>query len=168
MSRCWRPWLISENMYWAFEWCFLSELEWETFYVIKSCILQSIKQNWSLGQYLELVNVQQHRKALCKLIVSSHRLRIETGRWERPPVPREMRQCDICHQGVEDECHFVLVCPAYVHIRKRYIKQYHWKRPSMFNHKLVQLFNTNNRKSINGLAKYVFQAFSLRNEITRT
>ena len=103
---------------------------------------------------------------VCKLIVSSHRLRIETSRWERPPVPREMRQCEICHQGVEDEFHFVCVCPAYVHIRKKYIKQYYWKRPSMF--KLVQLFNTENRKALNGLAKFVYQAFNLRSELTRT
>ena len=116
----------------------------------RAIFYKCIKLNWSFVQYLELVNVTQHRKSLCKLIVSSHRLRIETGRWERPPVPREMRQCEICHQGVEDEFHFVCVCPAYVHIRKKYIKQYHWKRPSMF--KLVQLFNTENRKAFNGLA----------------
>ena len=132
----------------------------------RAIFYKSIKLNWSFGQYLELVNVTQHRKSLCKLIVSSHRLRIETGRWERPPVPREMRQCEICHQGVEDEFHFVCVCPAYVHIRKKYIKQYYWKRPSMF--KLVQLFNTENRKALNGLAKYVYQAFNLRSELTRT
>ena len=86
--------------------------------------------------------------------------------WERPPVPRGMRQCEICHQGVEDEFHFVCVCPAYVHIRKKYIKQYYWKRPSMF--KLVQLFNTENKKALNGLAKYVYRAFNLRKELTRT
>ena len=33
---------------------------------------------------------------------------------------------------------------------------------------LVQLFNTENRKALNGLAKYVYQAFNLRNEETRT
>ena len=77
-----------------------------------------------------------------------------------------MRQCPICHQGFEDEFHFVCVCPAYVHIRKKYIKQYYWKRPSMFE--LVHLFNTENRKALNGLAKYVYQAFNLRNEVTRT
>ena len=72
----------------------------------------------------------------------------------------------ICHQGFEDEFHFVCVCPACVHIRKKYIKQYYWKRPSMF--KLVQLFNTENRKALNGLAKYVYQAFNVRNELTKT
>ena len=132
----------------------------------RAIFYKSIKQNWSFGQYLEHVNVTQHRKALCRLIVSSHRLRIETGRWERPPVPREMRQCEICHQGVEDEFHFVCVSSAHVHIRKNYIKQYYWKRPSMF--KLVQLFNTENRKALKGLAKYVYQAFNLRSEVTRT
>ena len=34
--------------------------------------------------------------------------------------------------------------------------------------KLVQLFNTGNRKALKWLAKYVYQAFNLRNEVTRT
>ena len=34
--------------------------------------------------------------------------------------------------------------------------------------KLIQLFNAENRKALNGLAKYVYQAFDLRNEVTRT
>ena len=34
--------------------------------------------------------------------------------------------------------------------------------------KVVQLFNTENRKVLNGLAKYVYQVFNLRNELTRT
>ena len=33
--------------------------------------------------------------------------------------------------------------------------------------KLVQLVNSDSRKSINGLAKYVYQAFKLRNNIIR-
>ena len=68
----------------------------------RAIFYKSIKLNCSFGQYLQHVNVTQRRKALWKLIVSSHRLRIKTSRWERPPVPREMRHCEICHQGVED------------------------------------------------------------------
>ena len=131
----------------------------------RAIFYRNIKTNWSFAQYLELVNVTQHRKALCRLLVSSHRLRIETSRWEKPPVPREMRLCELCHRDIEDEFHFVLVCTAYVVIRNKYIKKYYWNRPSMF--KLVQLVNSDSRKSINGLAKYVYQAFKLRNNIIR-
>ena len=81
----------------------------------RAVFYKSIEHNLSFGQYLEQVNATQYRIALCKLIVSSHRLRIETGRWERPPVSRGMRQCEICHKGVEDEFHFVLVWPALQH-----------------------------------------------------
>ena len=69
----------------------------------RAIFYKSVKQNWSFGQYLEHVNVMQHRKALCRLMVSSHRLWIETGRWERPPVPREMRQWEhlfVCPGGI--------------------------------------------------------------------
>ena len=34
--------------------------------------------------------------------------------------------------------------------------------------KLVQLFNTENRKALKGLANYVYQDFNLSNEVTRT
>ena len=77
-----------------------------------------------------------------------------------------MKKCEICHKGVEDEFHFVFVSSAYVDIQKKYIKQYYWNIPLMF--KLVRLFNTEKRKAINGLSKYVNQAINLRKEITRT
>ena len=34
--------------------------------------------------------------------------------------------------------------------------------------KLVQLFNIEKRKALKGLAKYDYQAFNLRNQVTRT
>ena len=55
---------------------------------------RSVKENWVFSEYLEIVHAIEHRKALCRLIVSSHQLRIETGRWERPSVSREMRHCE--------------------------------------------------------------------------
>ena len=115
------------------------------------------------SEYLEIVHVTEHRKALCRLIVSSHQLRIETGRWERPSVSREMRHCELCNTDVEDEFHFMLKCPVYASIRKQLINGYYWRRPSMY--KLVKLFNTTKRKEIIALAKYVYQAFKLRREL---
>ena len=51
-----------------------------------------------------------------RLRLSSHRLRIETGRWSR--IPRENR---LCACGViQDEAHAIQVCPNVGHIRQRY------------------------------------------------
>ena len=48
-----------------------------------------------------------HPTALMRLIVSSHRLRIETGRYERPVV---------CHK-LDDEHHFLIHCDRYAELK---------------------------------------------------
>ena len=40
-------------------------------------------------------------------------LRIETGRHYRPMLPVEDRICWCCGVGVEDEKHFMVICPLY-------------------------------------------------------
>ena len=56
------------------------------------------------------------RVSFTRLRLSSHRLRIETGRWSR--IPRENR---LCACGViQDEAHVIQVCPNVGHIRQRY------------------------------------------------
>ena len=43
----------------------------------------------------------------------SHRLHIESGRWNRAqPTPRENRLCSICNV-LEDEFHFLFECSLY-------------------------------------------------------
>ena len=39
--------------------------------------------------------------------------RIETGRHQRPIIPRENRFCFICANKIEDEQHFLLECKLY-------------------------------------------------------
>jgi len=69
---------------------------------------------------------------LTKIRVSSHRLTIETGRWEKPNViPRNERVCKECNT-VEDEYHFVCECSLYVDLRCKYIPAYYRLRPYMF------------------------------------
>ena len=45
---------------------------------------------------------------------------IEEGR--QKSIPRELRICKSCDLGcVEDEYHFVIICPAYNNLRKKFI-----------------------------------------------
>ena len=45
---------------------------------------------------LLLLTLKQYRVAMSKLRVSSHRLLIESGRWNKPqPIPRNERLCQI-------------------------------------------------------------------------
>ena len=60
------------------------------------------------------------RIALSRLRMSSHCLAIESGPTR---TPLEERLCDLCNT-LEDECHFVLECPAYSEFRCKYIHKY--------------------------------------------
>ena len=59
------------------------------------------------------------RMVLTRLRTSSHRLRIETGRWAR--TPREARLCS-CGAAVQDERHTIVDCPQVHHIREKFGK----------------------------------------------
>ena len=57
------------------------------------------------------------RIAFIRFRLSSHRLRIETGRWSR--IPRELRLC-VCGDDIQNEEHVLLKCPMTNDIRKLY------------------------------------------------
>ena len=58
---------------------------------------------------------------LTRLRVSSHRLEGECDRWARPErTPLDDRKCKLCHI-LEGGYHFVLECPLYTDLRKRFI-----------------------------------------------
>ena len=59
------------------------------------------------------------RKTITRWRLSSHKLRIETGRYSRPYTERENRLCQICNV-VEDESHAIYDCKAHNIIRERY------------------------------------------------
>ena len=55
----------------------------------------------------------RHRIALTKLRLSNHKLAIETGRYSRPFKKPAERICPICKIEMEDEYHFIKICPGY-------------------------------------------------------
>ena len=60
-------------------------------------------------------------KQLMRFRTGAHHLAIETGRWARPKLPRQLRVCSKCScTVVEDEVHFLFECPAYDRIREKY------------------------------------------------
>ena len=61
-------------------------------------------------------------KQLMQLRTGAHHLRVETGRWQQPRLPRSERVCQKCTWGtmVEDEYHLLFECPRYHHIRAQY------------------------------------------------
>ena len=121
------------------------------------------KSSLELSPYLELIPVKSHRESLCRLLTSSHTLHIESGRWNRnPTIPRERRFCFNCTNKIEDEFHFVFECPLYSQLRSQLIPVYFRRRPSMF--KFISLLNSNSKKKLTGLAKYIYKANILRTQ----
>ena len=57
------------------------------------------------------------RIAISQLRLSSHKLKIETGRWSR--IPREHRLCQ-CGKDIQTEEHVLLSCPLSKNIRQMF------------------------------------------------
>ena len=68
---------------------------------------------------------RDHREALTSLRISSHRLRVERGRYTRPKTARGNRICTWCEKKekieIEDEVHFILECDMAKGIRERMV-----------------------------------------------
>ncbi len=73
-------------------------------------------------EYLSRVDNAQLRKSLARFRCANHLLQIELGRQVKPvKVPVQQHYCKLCELGaVEDEDHFLLVCPAYQSVRERF------------------------------------------------
>ena len=78
-----------------------------------------IKHSVTMENYLLHNGLSWKQKStLAKFRLSDHKLRIETGRHSRPRLPVEQRLCQRCNlQSVEDEIHFMIVCPYYEDLR---------------------------------------------------
>ena len=59
---------------------------------------------------------EHHRKAFTRMRLSSHRLKVETGRWAR--IPRHQRLC-ACERDIQSEEHVLLHYPRTAHLRDR-------------------------------------------------
>jgi hypothetical protein len=75
-----------------------------------------IKQNIGREDYLKEIKNTKHRQMLTKLRLSNHQLMIEQGRHKK--LPKEERICQICHEGIEDEIHFLIKCSQLQQLRE--------------------------------------------------
>jgi len=114
---------------------------------------------YCLQYYLSKFIPAHFRKYITKFRLSSHKLAIETGRYHN--TDRSDRVCFVCGNVIEDEFHFILVCPLYINLRKLYIQRYYWKKPSVF--KLINVFNIRSIKHLRNLGIFLYHATNLRN-----
>jgi hypothetical protein len=116
-------------------------------------------------RYLTHVKIVKHRISLTRLRLSVHNLAIETGRHIN--LDPELRTCKYCtntgENVIENEYNFLLICTLYRNIRLNLIPNNILICPTTEN--FVNLFSSVNPDVLKGLAKYVYEAFKLRDDV---
>jgi len=113
----------------------------------------SYKLSFGLEPYLEIIKEPKYRNALARLRTSSHDLKIEKGRHHN--IQREHKFCENCNQKqIENEYHFLLICPKYMELRKKYLKKFYYTWPTV--HKFKCLLSQTAPKHLNNLGKYIY------------
>ena len=126
-------------------------------------LYRNCKTNLSYESYLDVLP-HSLRMFISRIRLSAHSLRIQTCRYSRNRLPRNERYCQCCNTlDIEDEYHFILICPCYIDSRMIYIKKYFYVRPSMF--KFTQLLQTQNKFLLLKLARYIKESLLIRNNI---
>jgi len=80
------------------------------------------KNDFNFPTYLGCVP-RKIRVAFTKLRLSSHQLRVETGRYASKRTPYNELICNSI--DLENEYHFLLICNTYTDIRRKYINKYY-------------------------------------------
>ena len=101
------------------------------------------------------------------LRISSHRLRIETGRYAS--IPRDERLCSLCScNRIEDKIHFLLDCASFSSIRETLFSKLEPKIPfiRLQSPLLLHLINNSTDYFINiQLISFIQSYFELRDKL---
>ena len=117
------------------------------------------KHDFELENYLDFIVEKKYKFALTQFRLSSHDLAIERGRYQR--LDRTDRNCKLCNSNVvECEYHFLLVCPFYLELRRKYFKPYYCHWPTIT--KFENLMSKTSKNVILNVAKFIYHASNLR------
>ena len=88
----------------------------------------------------------------CKYRCGSHRLPVETGRWQN--VSRHDRLCHLCDSpDIGDEFHYIMSCSFFTNERKQLLPLYYCRNVNII--KFQQLFSSNNMSILSKLCKLI-------------
>ena len=118
------------------------------------------KTEFVLEKYLLCIkNNNNNRIMMTRFRCSAHTLLIEEGRYRN--IERENRICTKCNMNcVENEYHFLLICPFYRDLRISHLPKYYTRWPCLA--KFATLLSTTNVNVINKIATYLYKAFKRR------
>lgn len=135
--------------------------------ISKASSFLSYKSNIELEKYTYMIKNRNHRVALSRLRLSSHELMIEKGRHRKPIIPRIDRICPMCKDGVEDECHFVTICPIYEEARKELYTAAEsfaasFKDIPTNEQKFIYIMSNEDKKLLAKLGEFTYKSFKRR------
>ena len=114
---------------------------------------------------MEIENTK-HALALTRFRISSHNLRIETGRYDQRKIKPEDRLCIYCRsQAVEDEQHFLLQCPLYDNERRLMLETVNTMIPMFHllpNEKFSAVMQSKTPEVMKALGNYIFTCLKKR------
>jgi hypothetical protein len=130
----------------------------------KCTVYKHLIDTWSIQRHLCMQsNPASSRKAITKIRLSSHKLQIECGRYTK--TVKTERICPVCQSSIiEDEYHYILVCPLYSELRLKYIQSYYFVRPSMW--KLILMLSNTSQTTMCNLGKFLTIATQLMDSCT--
>jgi hypothetical protein len=122
-----------------------------------------------LELYCKFKNMYTFEKYLClekyqvsilyRFRSSGLQLGVETGRYEN--IPREQRICKLCNMKViENEYHFLLICPKYSILRKKYLPKYYIQWPNI--NKFCSLINSDSLSKLKKVSLFLTHAYTIR------
>ena len=122
------------------------------------------KTNFKQEKYLSLNNFEE-RKKISQFRISAHKLETEQDRYTIPKTPVKSRICKQCDLNlVENEIHFLVICPKYEHLRSKLynkINNKNFNNLSDFN-KFNWLMSMEDIRLTRELAVYLINCFPAR------
>ena len=118
-----------------------------------------------------MISNRNQRAWLSRLRTSSHQLRVESGRWSKPhPIPESERFCLYCSEdAVDNECHFLQVCPSFANQRRCFYSRLGSLMPNFCNlsdrDKLSTISCSTSAKAAKVTNKYISIVFRARQNI---
>jgi len=123
-------------------------------------VYKFFKSSLDYELYLDILP-KSLRVYFSRLRLSVHPLRIQTGRYANDNRPRNERYCIYCSSNdIEDEYHFVCICPCYSVLRSKYINKCYYVKPSVY--KYLQLLKSTNKIELIKLSLYFKHALQMR------
>ena len=117
------------------------------------------KTEYYIEPYILNVDKFIWRRSLARLRCASLDIGVNRGR--KNGVPFELRKCDYCQKSeIDDEYHFIIICPHLDNIRIKYIPSFYTRFPT--REKFSILLKLNSKKEARSISLFIIHALKHR------